>query len=217
MTWDDINIEQFAQIQAVYNMDCSDVEKSIRIIAICHMEEYSDVCDLRLNGKVWKALKRQTRFLSELPPTPNFTSLDHKVKVNGKTYTLQLDATKLTAGQYIDIQNFLKGGSVFENMDKVLAVLTGEDVLATAKIFREHFNMTQAYPISVFFWKVYNALTEDMLTSLMEKLGANQSELKHQLKELIENGGDGLSPSTISQIQTYLNDPTFLDSELSSS
>ena len=210
MNWEDVSIDKFAKVQDVNEMDCSEIEKSIRIIAIINDIDYDQACKLNVNGRIWTSYKKNVRFLEKFPPLKPVAN-PQKIKIKDKEYSLCMDATALTAGQYIDIQNFLKDNKVFDNLHLVLASLTGEDdVLGISKIFRHHFPMSEAYPIAVFFWEVYNALTENTQISLMDKLSKTDQEVRREFKELLANGGDGLSPWTISQIQTYLEKNTSL-------
>jgi len=201
MNWSDITLEQLVDIENAKQSDCSAIEKRMRIYSAvyrCSMEDARKVSLKRLYD-----FHNELAWMNRLPDEV----ITKKVKIDGRVFEFELNAQKLDAGSYITIMDTLKRAKedgVLNYIHKILAELArekGEKVEPeVANLFYKHLTVDIAYPIAVFFWKLSNALMLRILPYL-----ANQMEMKvNELEDLLKNG-DGLSPSTTSQIQTLLS------------
>ena len=215
MNWDDISIRKYIEIQKVLNKSEDPLTTKLELMRIAYDKTPDDMSNLELDSAEFSKMNKECVFLFTPPPLyPVDIDVTKTVHIQGKDYKINLDASKLTAGQYIDIQSFLKDGEAFESIHLVLSVLVVEDkynvtkVKPRAEMFLDHFPISEAYPISVFFWNLSKALTESITLYLMEKLDKTKAEITEELTTLLQNDGDGLSHLTISQIQMYLNGTT---------
>jgi hypothetical protein len=153
-------------------------------------------------------------FLKNLPEAKAVNT----IKLNGKTYKANLLVTELTAGQYIDLSEFIK--SPINNLHKIMATLylpckktwygkwvvekyNGKTHKDRADEFYRYMPVSVAYPASVFFYQISKGLTTNIETYFINK---GMEELERAAKLLrVQSGnsksvGGGIQRWIVSQI-----------------
>lgn len=186
----DINqftIKEFQEYQELIN------QEGISMFDILNFFGVEDSYDLPLSefNKLSSAVQSQ-----ELRPG--------KVKryylINGKKYFAQLDIRKLSAGQFIDLQLYLKDFKLeqilsvfmlptykegFFNKEKVRKYNDGYDVLEVQEDLKNHFIMSEANSLSAFFLTSSQSLLTIINNSLIRKMAKmlKKKEKREKLEE----------------------------------
>jgi len=159
-SWSDITVRDFIEIQKIAenNTYANNAERLIAITAY-----FTGALD-----KVPLHELNTLEFLAhpELMPA----HIQQKFFFKNKLYRLNLNMSKLSAGQYIDLTTFTKKPEeIIPNTAKIMAVLclpcnwlgrrkkyNGEEMLYRTELFME-LPITMVYPVTVFFaraWKI---------------------------------------------------------------
>ena len=168
-----ITIRIFNEVQAAVKLNTEDtIDREIKILSIVTGKPESYFYEMsieRLKRKIRKTARRLTRFRQHVP---SFFFLA------GRLYKVQKDITRITAGQYIDIKT-LNTDNVFENIHVLCAILCrpvterkykGELVPERAKLFYERLSINIAYPLMVFFFRLFTLSSLIILQSLHREM-----------------------------------------------
>lgn len=105
MKWNDITLRQWNNLQDVLSKtDPNDEDRDVLIMTSLFGDS---VLDLPIS-EYHKKLNELT-FLNEEMPT---NRVPKKYSINGKTYIIQTDMSKMPTAQYIDYRNLLKTGEI---------------------------------------------------------------------------------------------------------
>lgn len=216
-SWSDISVGQYIMLMEVEEADINPVIKLIRSVAILLKKEVKEV-EL-MTVKEAKDIKEQMKFLSE--PLPS--ELIKDFKLDGKRYSLILNASEINGGQYASISNKLKGAENDPNLirNSLHEILTSVSTYTgvkpkklpkdyyseTAKVFYDKLPISIAYPCCVFFCEVSKRLTLSIVDYLSEKSLKMTEEVKAEMTQLLSDGDGGL-PLTTSQMETLKNGVT---------
>lgn len=176
-------------------------ERNTALIAVLSDQEPDEVLNLSLSE--YKKRVDGLRFLLEEPVQ---APIKNRYRIGDMELDLCADLSKLTAGQYIDYQTFIK--DVENNMVELLSVFLipkgkkyGDyDMGEVHEAIRENLSICDALGLSAFFLALSQALIESTLTSLIRRMKkmkrkAKTPEEKKKLEEAIMNleaGGAGL-------------------------
>lgn len=199
MDYYDITIGQYLEIKEVFEADVPELDKMVSLIAICFNMTEDEVLDLEVT--------KFNKYVNEIDfiysPYPKEVIKEYYV-LDGQRYEVHLNLSKLTAGQYIDFQTFIK--EPIRNLVEILSVFLipegkkyGDyDMEKVHKDIKEHMNVVDALAISGFFLLQFQSLTESMLTYLKSKLKKmkrkeknkdTQMELEKAIQSLERIGG----------------------------
>lgn len=191
-SWNDVCLKQFVELS---KLDASDeIEYQIAVIAILSNRSKKEIEDLPI--PVLKELVAKTAFVTTLP---HANPLPVHMKVNGVKYEVQYNVSDLTGGKYIDLKTFTKSQqNILENLHNILSVfvlpmekkwgrwkLKKYDALNQAAIADDilnHFSVGVAYPIAVFFCKLYENLILGTQEFMLEKAENQTAQLMKSLK-----------------------------------
>ncbi|MCD8166998.1 MAG: hypothetical protein LUE93_13335 [Bacteroides sp.] len=192
MTWKEITIKQFKQLQAILKEHEGDnVELSVKLLSLFTGKEESYYLNLSVDD--FKEATRALQFLHERPQE----LIKEKYKVNGQVYTLNVNVSKMPTAQYIDYVTTLQNQP--DNYALLLAILlipqgkeynSGYDIPETALLFEEHFRWADVQAIA-FFSRLLQQYTKHMLNYLKRKLAREMKKEKN--------------PERIAAIQTAIN------------
>ena len=176
-------------------------ERNTALIAVLSDQEPDEVLNLSLSE--YKKRVDGLRFLLEEPVQ---APIKNRYRIGDMELDLCADLSKLTAGQYIDYQTFIK--DVENNMVELLSVFLipkgkkyGDyDMGEVHEAIRKNLSICDALGLSAFFLALSQALIESTLTSLIRRMKkmkrkAKTPEEKKKLEEAIMNleaGGAGL-------------------------
>lgn len=115
---DNLTVGQYQELYSIHTSQDDDIDKVIASVAILTGKPRWEVEEMSL-----KAFTESSRDITALFLNPQIKEKVVKsVRVNGKKYAVILNARKLSYGQYVDIQHFLKGNMI-DNLHKLMACL----------------------------------------------------------------------------------------------
>lgn len=193
MDYYDITIGQYLEIKEVLEADVPELDKMVSLIAICFNMTEDEVLDLEVTK--FNKYVNEINFLYS--PYPKEVIKEYYV-LDGQRYEVHLNLSKLTAGQYIDYQTFIK--EPIRNLVEILSVFLipegkkyGDyDMEKVHKDIKEHMNVVDALAISGFFLLQFQSSMESMLTYLKSKLKKMKKTEKNkdtqmELEKAIQN------------------------------
>lgn len=205
MTWKDVTVAQFRDIDNITNSDLSDEEKNYELVStILQIDE------MRLDTLSLSQIKtkmEQLEFLNTLPES----KLPRFVFHQRRLYKVCVDLSTLTVGRYAELKEYTKvkdeiNGKLNWILTTILQPCTwyGAEKKRDVKKLNdlaERFDqlpMTVAYPIAVFFCQLLLNLNESMETFLALEAEEKTRKLILNLTKEIgsQNSGDGFTYST---------------------
>lgn len=208
-SWSDVTVRQFIELSKVKELGFDELDTSLRVISILSGVDDVDLVNISLSDL--KRLSAKTDFIK----TNRYEKLeDFSLKLKGQRYRIEWDATKLVAGEYIDIQNYISKGA-HENIHKIMAsyikpvnlfgfrkkgcykkskegkwLQTVESRAITSELILDHLTMDKVFSINGFFLNRWKRLTEATQVYLEQKKRIQMKKLKRELKKM------GLQKST---------------------
>ncbi len=197
-SWKGIKLKQYIDIRPILTMEANDIERLINLLCILLNKPRKEVEMLSINdySKIRKALAFLDEDVAKM-------KLHKRFVCNGQNYRVNLDATKLTGGQYISVMQMLNGienneNKLYENLPMILTAIcvpikrrwfrwvdvevSDADYRKMANEFNEYLTMDIVLPIAVFFCNLWQNLTASIQDSLIEKAEKIISEVA------LENG-----------------------------
>ena len=202
----DLTIAKFQELQ---NIDSSMEEIDIQVAIISILTDLTEDEVLNLPLPQYKKYAAQTAFL-KTPPQTN-KRIPNKVKLNGNEYVLIKDVSDMSAGQYIDYNQYLSSGEI----DKMLPYILSSFLIPNGKIYgdykvddvandiKKNLSVEEALSIADFFAKKSQTLTKATLFYLELKMKKAMKKTKDEtvkkkiqetiaamrsLRNLIKNG-----------------------------
>lgn len=175
---------------------------SAGIVSVLADMEYDEVLNLPISE--FKKMVEKAAFLLEDPQPAKVCT---EYNLGGMKLSLLCDLTKMTAGQYIDYQTFVK------DMDKYMVEMIsvflipkgckyneGYDIIEVQNVIRDYLSIADALALSAFFLSLSQALISSTVISLIRRMKRmlkreKNPELRKKIQETIthlEAGGDGL-------------------------
>lgn len=177
---EDVTIGTFIKIAKLEATDDPEqiLDRNIKMLSLL-TGEGEDVF-LELTASQLAELVGKISFLNNLPEPKAI----NQVNVNGKLYQANLLISELTAGQYIDLSEFIK--NPINNLHKIMATLylpakktwygklvvekyNGKTQKERADEFYRFMPVSVAYPAALFFYQVSNGLTTNIETYFISK------------------------------------------------
>ncbi len=206
-SWQDVTIGQFAELYPVLNSKQDKVTKTLSILSVISGTPIDDLKKIKNTTESLLKLRTSLAFLNTLgqleeeAPTPSFY-------IGSRRFSYSPNLHEMTAGQYITLTELLKGvsedhGKLYNRLHTILACLIkedqrnelgqwvevdwdGDDFAANAELFRERLTMDKAYPLGVFFCKVWRELMDSMDNYLNKQI--IQAERKIQEARTLTGG-----------------------------
>lgn len=208
-SYNKLSIGKFIEIQEVDFISMEEIDIQATLIAILNDMTEEEVLELPLDE--YKDYARKLKFLAVKPE--HKAKIPKAVKLGGKEYTVITDIRKMTAGQYIDYQNYLthKDNKYLPHILSCFLVPKGEkygesDLSEIIETIKNELPINIALSMSAFFLKKWENLTKGTLTFLVwkmrwmlmkEKNQTLKKKMKMAIKELTTlrnsiNNGVGL-------------------------
>ena len=203
-SWSEVTVRQFIELSKVPELGFDEVDTQFKILSILTGVEDDVFINMEL-PELKKAIKITTFTKSQ----PANSKIRQYVKIKGVKYSIQYEANKLLAGEYIDLQNYIKGG-VNNNLHNVIAVYlkpvnffgfrkigcyeknskrkwiqTLESRNETAEAILDGLTMDLVFAMSGFFLRLYQRLI--LRTQLYLEV-QNHKAMKSLKKELAKAG-----------------------------
>lgn len=190
-SWNDVTVRQFIDLQNI-NPDQDDLELQLAIISVLSGKSVDELSNIPI-----QELKSNFRvgFVFELPRAE---LLPTNIKINGKHYRINYRIDKLKGGEYIDLKNYTKTNDVaIQNLHKILSLFiipvkkkwfwktdiaeTIEQRNEKAQEILNHLSIAVAYPMSVFFWKLFR----NSISGIQDyTLRQSENKIRNLLKSL---------------------------------
>ena len=196
-----LTIGKYYEILDVINTYEDEYERNTALIAVLCDEEADEVLNLSLSE-----YKKRVDGLRFLLDDPVQAPIKNRYRIGDMELDLCADLSKLTAGQYIDYQTFIKEPDTY--MVELLSVFLiprgkkyGDyDMREVHEAIRENLSIVDALGLSAFFLSLSQALISSTVTSLTRRMKRmlkreKNPELRKKIQEtitLLEAGGDGL-------------------------
>lgn len=157
ITWDDITLLDYINIQSIIESDGEDLDKSIKLLNIITKE---DVENLPVNDFV-----NLSNYLKLLNTPVHHNKIKDKIIIDNKVWKVSNKIQKITTGQFLDYQNLCKEKITLENISKVIAYLlvpengkynVGYDMDELCAAIEREMSITDVYGFSDFFVKAVN-------------------------------------------------------------
>ena len=170
----DLTIAKYQELYSVNWEDMEEVDRQVTMIAILSDKTEDEILNLPLTE--YTKLASQTEFLTKEPDIKRRTP--NKIKINGKEYEVIKDVRDMTAGQYIDYQQYLS----LNDINKYLPYLLSCFVIPKGKKYGEYnldniieelknnMSVEEALSITSFFTRKFRTSTESILLYLRWKL-----------------------------------------------
>ena len=205
-SWYDIKLHQLQEIHTLPKYD-DKLDLMVNVLAILLDKDPADIEDMAVTDIMEEYSKWE--FLKEPPQEKSIPIIKTEKGRLGL-----IDLGKLTLGQYVDIEEYLSEGSVFDNIHKVLAVIylpvkkynpitkkyTLEEYTIDEnreKLFLD-MGMDILYPMILFFYRIVKEFSIDFQRSLLEMK-------KEEVKKMIYQG-EGLSETQRQELKKKLEE-----------
>lgn len=202
ISWKDITIEKFEEIQEILMEDPEDKEfeildKKIMILSIItgkDADEYYSMSLNELTEEMQKLSFLDIPIEAEANSLAKNNKISNKIVIDGDEYVFSADMTKFTVSQYIDYQTYV--GMDKNNMAEILSCfikpkgsLYGKDydVQALINLLRKRFSVVQAFFLIICYQQQLMKCNRDILISewlRLRKIGMKmKGEEKKKIKE----------------------------------
>lgn len=99
-----LSIAKYDEIKKIMEKDIDDIDKQVELIACIADMDINKVYNLPLTK--YEELVEKASFLYEMPKPKN--NLPNKLSIGDRKYRIMKNVEKMTTGQYIDLQTYLK-------------------------------------------------------------------------------------------------------------
>lgn len=181
MRFEKLTVGQYQELYKIHTSSDDDIDKAVASIACITGKPRWEVEAMDLD----KFREKSSEIAVLFSPLLEQAKPVSKLKINGKKYRICLNPRKLTAGQYIDLQHFLKDGQIIRDLHKLMACLVtpysfwkkgkydGENHNVVAEGLIEC-NFSQVHATCVFFLNLWNysikAITPYLSKEILKKV-----------------------------------------------
>lgn len=116
-SFEKLTVGEYQELYRIHRSDDDELDKTVQSIAVLTGKTRWEVEDMDMDLFRSYSKRISVLFSALIEERPRKT-----IKVNGKKYSICLNPRKLTAGQYIDLQHFLKDNNIL-NLHKILACI----------------------------------------------------------------------------------------------
>lgn len=200
MTYRDISVKQYEAIRELADEQLSDLDTQTALLSILFEKTEDEILDLPMEK--YQKLAHQAKFILT-PPQPN-KKVPKRLKINGKKYYILADVNKMSAGQFIDYQSFVKSGTDkhLHNILSCFIIPIGKtygkdyDPMEVAGEIRDHLDIETAYSL-LFFYQMKSKKSllhtlhySEAMAMMLEKTGKKRMrpmmrELKMKMRQMI--------------------------------
>lgn len=113
-----LTVDEYQLLYSIHKAEGDDVDKSVDLVSILTGKTREEVNDMPIYE--YREKSREISVIFSGPAEP--AKPKQKIKIYGKSYRVCLNPRNISAGQYIDLQHFLKGNMI-ENLHKIMACL----------------------------------------------------------------------------------------------
>ena len=193
----DLTIAKYQELYSIDWEDMEEIDRQVIIVSILCDKTEEEVLNLPLTE--YTELASQTEFLAKEPEVKKRTP--NKIKINGKEYEVIREIKEMTAGQYIDYQQYLSLNDINKFLPHILSCFVipkgkkyGEyNIDSVIEEIRNNMSVEEALNITSFFTRKFRTSTEAILLYLRWKLKGMKRKTKDEtVKNKIEKARTSL-------------------------
>ncbi len=198
-SWKEISLKTYCDFEKIINDKSLDNHaKDVEIVSLLSGLSRSEILVLPL--KTFHECLDKISFLNNLDLIVPLKSSKHlRFCIRGKWFKINLNASDLNGGQYIDLMTFLKENeNPLLNIHNVLAVIAtplkwglipqkydGKDHADRASFLYENMPMSIAYPVLVFFCNLSQHLTAAMQDYLKTETTKKMNQIQAEMLDIM--------------------------------
>lgn len=210
-SWSEVSIDQFLKYTTICTRKWEDpIDLEINVLATFTGKDPKEI--EKLKTKELMGYIKEMEFLKHLPKS----NLHSHFKCNGNTYKACLTFDEMTAGQFVNFSDILKGVKaedyIYQMHQLIGAMCMKKEgwlrpryeykgYKETSDEFYKHMTIDIAYPYYVFFCKVMERALVDTQSYLLKKVKKLEKSNRRARWGLL-NIGDGILSTIRSQITT---------------
>lgn len=196
-SWKEISIREYQSIVGILEDQTllkDEIELNNYLIAVTANLSITQVRELPLT--TWKEMVTNLNFLKTQPTA----KIKNSYVINNKTYITTKKISKVSSGQYIDLQNLTKNpDAIIENLESILAIFLirkGEtygsyDIQETIEDIGNYLSIEDALALSSFFFYLSERLWNCSLYYL-KKMKRKAEKTQKKLKKDLQKHGASL-------------------------
>lgn len=194
-SYNELTVGKYVEIRELLKEEMEDIDLQVAIISILSDKPVEEIVNLPMTE--YSKYAADSNFLIN---KPNFKpQCPNSIVLNGKKYNVISKVEKLTAGQYIDFNNYMKAKDPESKLAEVLSIFIipegkkyneGYDIEDVQNAIREYMPVSIAIGISFFFRNRSLISLKVMLTFLRWKMiwmrmMSKDKTVKERLKEVV--------------------------------
>lgn len=169
-----LTLGKFMELQKIDWASMEEIDVQVKMLSILSDMDEDDILKLPLDE--YSKMVNKTVFLSKQPEINK--NIPDKIKINDKIYVLVKDVKKMTAGQYIDYQQYLAANDFNFYLPYILSCFIipkgktyGDyDVDEVVDVLKNNISVEEALSISGFFMKKFRTSIKAILFYLDWKI-----------------------------------------------
>ncbi len=196
-----LTIAKYDEIKKIMEKDIEDIDKQVELIACLADMDVDAVYNLPLTK--YEQMVNSIEFLYELPkPKSNIPS---KLVIGDYKYTIMKNVEKMTTGQYIDLQNYMKNDMGVAYILTTIIIPEGctyddgdYNIDDLQKDIYNYLNVEDALSIAFFLHRKLQYTINATLTFLDWKLKRMEKKMNPEMKEKMKEARKKLKDLEIS-------------------
>ena len=206
-SYDKLTIGKYRELMALEKED--DLTYGVKILSILSDIDEDELMDMPLED--FSGMMAKTKFLYRQVDKLDYNHLNRNITINGKKYEIIKDAKKMTAGQYIDYNAYIKKDNFMEMLPFILTTFIipkghkycdDYDAEDLARELDEHLDIRTALCISDFFlhqshfsikssllylkWQMKRTMRKETNKEIQEKMKEGLEQIEY-LETLLEH------------------------------
>ncbi len=169
-----LTLGKFMELQKIDWASMEEIDIQVKMLSVLSDMDEDEILKLPLDE--YSKMVNKTAFLSKQPEITK--NIPDKIKINDKTYVLVKDIKKMTAGQYIDYQQYLAANDINFYLPYILSCFIipkgktyGDyDVDEVVDVLKNNLSVEEALSISGFFMKKFRSSIKAILFYLDWKI-----------------------------------------------
>lgn len=180
-----LSIAKYDEIKKIMEKDIDDIDKQVELIACLADIDIDKVYNFPLTK--YEELVEKASFLLELPKPKN--NLPNKLIIGDRKYSIMKNVEKMTAGQYIDLQTYMKNDMGIAYILTTIIIPEGceyndgkYNIDDLQKDIYNNFNIEDAISIAFFLHRQLQIIIEGTLHFLDWKLKKMEKKMPQEQK-----------------------------------
>ena len=180
-----LSIAKYDEAKKIMGKDIDDIDKQVELIACLADMDIDKVYNLPLTK--YEELVEKTSFLHELPKPKN--NLPNQLSIGDRKYSIMKNVEKMTAGQYIDLQTYMKNDMGIAYILTTIIMPEGceyndgkYNIDDLQKDIYNNFNIEDAISIAFFLHRKLQNIIEGTLHFLDWKLKKMEKKMPQEQK-----------------------------------